>query len=222
MPEIIILSGKGGTGKTTLSAAFASLAKDAVICDLDVDAPDLHLLLKPEVKEHNEFYSGNEAIIDPDKCIACGECVERCRFDAIDEQDGVYRINPFECEGCKVCVHFCPEEAIDFPERHCGSWYVSQTRFGPMVHAQLFPGQENLRPPGVLVAPAGQGVGQLEQTGYDSVRRHPGHRLSGDQFPERHRPGRGRDRAHTLGPPRPGARPGAGHPLPGAGGGDHQ
>lgn len=143
MKEILVISGKGGTGKTSLTAAFAHLAANHVICDLDVDAPDMHLILKPQNTRKTEFVSGHEAVIDPDKCAACGICREMCRYDAVNEKNGVYTINPLKCEGCKVCVAFCPVEAISFPDRYCGQWYVSDTRFGPMVHAQLLPGEEN-------------------------------------------------------------------------------
>jgi MinD superfamily P-loop ATPase len=143
MPEIVVLSGKGGTGKTSIIGAFAHLAREKVLCDLDVDAPDLHLLLHPEHEHEEEFFSGHEARIDQDRCVACGECIDTCRFDAVMEQGGAYVIDPLRCEGCKVCVALCPAQAIDFPQRHCGQWYVSKTRFGPMVHAQLFPGSEN-------------------------------------------------------------------------------
>ena len=143
MREIVVISGKGGTGKTSITAAFAHLAANKVICDLDVDAPDLHLLLDPAVVRDEAFISGHEAVIDPEKCVGCGLCASMCRYDAIDRDGDVYRIAPLRCEGCKVCVAFCPEQAIDFPDRHCGQRYLSDTRFGPMVHAQLFPGQEN-------------------------------------------------------------------------------
>ena len=143
MPEIIIISGKGGTGKTSLTAAFAHMAAGAVICDLDVDAPDLHLILRPEIKVREDFHSGHEAVIDPAACTACGLCAEMCRFGAVSNPPTGYRIDPLKCEGCKVCVQFCPAAAIRFPDRHCGEWYISSTRFGPMVHAQLFPGAEN-------------------------------------------------------------------------------
>ncbi|MFP4072194.1 MAG: ATP-binding protein [Desulfovibrionales bacterium] len=143
MPEIVILSGKGGTGKTSITGAFAHLAENAILCDLDVDAPDLHLLLQPEHEQEEQFFSGHEARIDKDRCEACGLCMDMCRFDAVHCVNGDYVVDSARCEGCKVCVHFCPAQAIDFPTRHCGSWYVSKTRFGPMVHAQLFPGEEN-------------------------------------------------------------------------------
>jgi MinD superfamily P-loop ATPase len=143
MSEIIVISGKGGTGKTSLTAAFAHLAVDAVICDLDVDAPDLHLILQPETEVREDFFSGHEAVIDPAACDGCGMCAEVCRFGAVFNAPAGYRIDPLKCEGCKVCVHFCPAGAIRFPERHCGEWFMSRTRFGPMVHAQLLPGAEN-------------------------------------------------------------------------------
>lgn len=160
MPEIVIISGKGGTGKTSLTAAFAHMAENAVVCDLDVDAPDLHLILQPEIKVREDFYSGNEARIDPEACTQCGLCAELCRFGAVSHPPGGYRIDPLKCEGCKVCVHFCPAGAIQFPDRHCGEWFISDTRFGPMVHAQLFPGAENS---GRLVALLRQKARELAQ-----------------------------------------------------------
>jgi MinD superfamily P-loop ATPase len=143
MREIVIISGKGGTGKTSLAGAFAHLARNKIICDLDVDAPDLHLILHPTREREEEFYSGHEARIDGEKCNQCGLCAAMCQFGAIRDGEGGFSVDPLRCEGCKVCVAFCPAEAIDFPEKHCGQWYVSSTRFGPMVHAQLFPGEEN-------------------------------------------------------------------------------
>ncbi len=143
MPEIIVISGKGGTGKTSLTAAFAHIAADTVVCDLDVDAPDLHLVLDPENETRESFYSGHEAVIDPAACDRCGVCAQVCRFEAVSDTSDGFKIDPLRCEGCKVCVHFCPAGAIRFPERHCGEWFLSRTRFGPMVHAQLFPGAEN-------------------------------------------------------------------------------
>lgn len=143
MREIVIISGKGGTGKTSLTAAFAHLSGAKVLCDLDVDAPDLHILLGPKATQTEEFYSGNEAVINPQGCTGCGTCMEMCAFEAIHREGEVCVVDPLRCEGCKVCVTFCPEQTIDFPERHCGSWSSSTTRFGPMIHAQLFPGEEN-------------------------------------------------------------------------------
>lgn len=143
MFEIVVLSGKGGTGKTSLTAAFAHLAENHVICDLDVDAPDLHLLLHPRETRTTEFAAGHEARILAERCTACGVCAEMCRFDAIAADAPTPVVDPMKCEGCKVCVTFCPENAIAFQEKQCGEWYRSETRFGPMVHAQLFPGEEN-------------------------------------------------------------------------------
>ncbi len=143
MREVIIISGKGGTGKTSLTGAFAHLAANKIICDLDVDAPDLHLLLQPVRERQEEFYSGHEARIDGEKCTGCGLCADMCQFGAIRQNGAGFVVDPLRCEGCKVCVAFCPEEAIGFPEKHCGQWYVSATRFGPLVHAQLFPGAAN-------------------------------------------------------------------------------
>jgi MinD superfamily P-loop ATPase len=142
MREILILSGKGGTGKTTLTAAFAHLASNHVVCDLDVDAPDLHLILQPDTHSVKPFESGHEAIIRPEDCERCGTCLSACRFDAIQGDDPPF-VNPLKCEGCKLCVAVCPADAITFALNHCGDWYQSESRFGPMVHAQLFPAEEN-------------------------------------------------------------------------------
>jgi MinD superfamily P-loop ATPase len=143
MREILIISGKGGTGKTSLTGAFAHLATNKIICDLDVDAPDLHLLLQPTHERQEEFHSGHEAEIDGEICDGCGLCAAMCRFGAIRESGAGFAVDPVRCEGCKVCVAFCPGKAMRFSEKHCGQWYVSATRFGPLVHAQLFPGAEN-------------------------------------------------------------------------------
>lgn len=140
--EVLIISGKGGTGKTCLTAAFAHLAVKKVICDLDVDAPDLHLLLLPQNLTTQEFVSGHTAVITG-RCDACGKCIDACHFDAIRPQKPHPAVDPLRCEGCKVCVALCPVEAIDFPEKRCGRWHLADTRFGPMIHAQLFPGEEN-------------------------------------------------------------------------------
>ena len=143
MREIVVISGKGGTGKTSITAAFAHLADNAMVCDLDVDAPDLHMLLAPVVEEEHAFRSGHEAVIDQERCTGCGVCAELCRFGAVREDQGKYVVDSLRCEGCKVCVRFCPDQAVDFVEKHCGQWFSSTMRFGPMIHAQLFPGEEN-------------------------------------------------------------------------------
>lgn len=147
MREIVVISGKGGTGKTSVCTAFAALAhkqgQKTVLCDLDVDVPDMHILLNPQVRRQEVFISGNTARIDAELCTACGRCAELCRFDAIRFENGVYSIDELGCEGCGVCHKLCPAQAVEFPERRCGEWYISETRFGPFVHAQLDPGQEN-------------------------------------------------------------------------------
>ncbi len=140
MKELIVISGKGGTGKTSVMAAFSSLAESMVLCDADVDAADLHLIMNPKVIQQTDFQSGNTAVINKDPCTECGLCREMCRFNAISAD---YKVNPIDCEGCGVCVHFCPEDAIDFPVSTCGEWFVSDTRFGPMVHARLGIAEEN-------------------------------------------------------------------------------
>lgn len=140
MKELVVISGKGGTGKTSLTAAFASLAKNRVLCDADVDAADLHLLMAPEIVERHEFQGGHKAAINQEKCTRCGLCQDLCNWSAIDED---FQIAPLDCEGCGVCVYFCPEKAIDFPIKTCGEWFISATRFGPMVHASLGIAEEN-------------------------------------------------------------------------------
>ncbi|MBQ9105094.1 MAG: ATP-binding protein [Mailhella sp.] len=143
MREIVVISGKGGTGKTTVSASFAHLAQNKIICDLDVDAPDMHILLAPEVKQSEPFVSGFEAVIRRDACIGCGKCAGLCAFEAISLESDGYKVDPLRCEGCGVCAKLCPVQAIDLEEGRCGDWFVSDTRFGQMVHAQLYPGKEN-------------------------------------------------------------------------------
>ena len=140
MKELIVISGKGGTGKTSLIAAFASLAENKVLCDADVDAADLHLLMDPHISMRADFKSGHTANIDKSKCTECGLCLDLCQFSAISNE---FKINHIDCEGCGVCVYFCPEKAIDFPENSCGEWFVSETRFGPLVHARLGIAEEN-------------------------------------------------------------------------------
>ena len=149
MKELVVISGKGGTGKTSLTASFAALAPNAAFADADVDAADLHLLLAPEVRRREEFRSGHAAAIRAANCVGCGRCAALCRFEAIVPAtrpgDGArtFAVDPGACEGCGVCVWNCPVRAIDFPEQVCGDWFVSVTRFGPLVHARLHPGAVN-------------------------------------------------------------------------------
>ena len=140
MKEVVIISGKGGTGKTSLVAACASLAGNKVLCDADVDAADLHLITAPQIRESHDFQSGHTAIIDPDRCTRCGRCRDLCKWNAISDD---FVVDPIECEGCGVCHYFCPEDAIDFPLNTCGEWFISDTRFGPMAHARLGIAEEN-------------------------------------------------------------------------------
>ncbi len=144
MKELVIISGKGGTGKTSITGSLAALAKNAVLADCDVDAADLHLILKPAIRTSHDFYSGHQAGIRTADCTACGICKTICRFDAISlHPDGRARIDPAACEGCGICVQFCPEQAIDFPDSLCGEWFISKTRFGPLIHARLGIAAEN-------------------------------------------------------------------------------
>jgi MinD superfamily P-loop ATPase len=138
--QIALISGKGGTGKTVLTASFAALAKKACFVDCDVDAADLHLLLHPTVRETNTFRSGYTAQIDMEECTGCGQCVEVCRFNAIRAD---YHVDPVACEGCRICSYVCPVGAIKMEENVSGEWYVSQTKYGPFVHARLGIAEEN-------------------------------------------------------------------------------
>ena len=172
MREIVIISGKGGTGKTSLTASFALLAKNAVLADCDVDAADLHLILTPEIKEKHEFWSGHEAFVLQDKCTGCGACLILCRFGAIKETpvsfgEYSYTVDPTSCEGCGACVRFCPKKAVDLKERLCGEWMISDTRAGPMVHAKLGIAAENS---GKLVSTVRQEAKKLATaTGRDTI-----------------------------------------------------
>lgn len=140
MRQIVIISGKGGTGKTVISASFAVLAKSKVMADCDVDAADLHLLLHPEIIESNEFYSGKTASINKEICQECHKCIEVCRFSAIRES---FVIDPISCEGCGICNLICPVEAIKMEDSLSGEWFISETKYGPMVHAKLGIAKEN-------------------------------------------------------------------------------
>ena len=141
MKELVVISGKGGTGKTSIAAAFASL---------DVDAADLHIILEPKIRQASDFSGGKKASIITEKCIGCGKCANICRFGAVSlngSSNGIiaktYTVDPVSCEGCKVCVEFCPTDAIKFDDAINGRWFISDTRFGPMVHAKLGIAEEN-------------------------------------------------------------------------------
>ncbi len=150
--QLIILSGKGGTGKTSITAAFAHLASQsqhpipAILVDADVDAANLGLVLQPDGAEQHEFWGGSIAEIDPDDCIGCGRCAEVCRYDAAfptAEDPGIYRIDPLACDGCAACVYACPQEIISMVRQQEGLWFHSHAAYGDIFHAELFPGKEN-------------------------------------------------------------------------------
>lgn len=144
MKELVVISGKGGTGKTSVSADFAALTDRAVVADVDVDAPDMHLILQPEIKERHAFAGGGKAWIDEEQCIACGKCMELCHFEAVSATpEGGYRVDDLACEGCGLCVLVCPADAVSLREAENGEWYVSESRFGKFVHARLGAAQEN-------------------------------------------------------------------------------
>jgi len=140
MKQIVIISGKGGTGKTVITGALAALAENKVMADCDVDAADLHLLLEPKIEQRHEFRSGKTAVIDRDKCVRCGKCRSICRFDAIS---GDFIVDGVSCEGCAFCSFACPVGAVKMEENISGEWFISNTRFGPMVHAKLGVAEEN-------------------------------------------------------------------------------
>lgn len=142
MKEIVLLSGKGGTGKTSLTAVFASLMSEVVLVDCDVDAANLHLLLEPLVEERHDFVGGEKARVDTTACDGCGLCAGVCRFEAI-RLDAIATVDPLHCEGCGVCAWTCPVGAISLEPQVCGQWFLSHTKLGPMLHARLTPGQDN-------------------------------------------------------------------------------
>jgi MinD superfamily P-loop ATPase len=149
MKQLVILSGKGGTGKTSLAAAFAHLvsqsplANRVVLADADVDAANLELVLQPRLLEQEDFHGGQIAVIDESTCTSCGDCETVCRFDAINHADGLYQIDPIACDGCAACVYQCPSGSISMQEQVAGTYCVSETRYGPLYHASLYPGREN-------------------------------------------------------------------------------
>lgn len=176
MKQLVILSGKGGTGKTSVAAAFAHLAAEgdplvrAVLADADVDAANLELVLDPQPLETHEFVGGAVAVIDPELCEGCGNCYDVCRFDAVlPPADGreAYAVDPIACEGCAACVYQCPEEAIHMAPQLAGHWFRSDSRYGPLFHAALRPAQQNS---GKLVTLVKQQARLLAlDDGYDAV-----------------------------------------------------
>ncbi|MBF7081467.1 ATP-binding protein [Desulfallas sp. Bu1-1] len=139
MKEVTVISGKGGTGKTSITGSFAVLAQNHVLVDCDVDAANLHLLLDPEIQVRKNFWGMPKVEIDPQKCTGCGLCEELCRFGAVKQG----RVDQMSCEGCRVCYHACPEGAVRLVENLAGEWFISRTRYGPFVHARLGVAQDN-------------------------------------------------------------------------------
>ncbi|NLE22483.1 MAG: 4Fe-4S binding protein [Actinobacteria bacterium] len=142
--ELVVISGKGGTGKTSVVAGFAALAGGAVLADCDVDAADLHLVLRPELGREHDFSGRHQAVIDGATCTSCGRCAEVCRFAAVLGPTAAgYDIDPIACEGCGLCARVCPEAAISMEPVVSGAWMTSETRFGPLVHARLGIAEDN-------------------------------------------------------------------------------
>ena len=168
--QVTIISGKGGTGKTSLTASFAALARRKVLADCDVDAADLHLILQPKIKQRNDFYSGKVARIDPELCTECGICEAVCRFDAIHN----FVVDDVACEGCSFCAHMCPEDAIEMVTRRSGEWFISETRYGPMVHARLGIAEENSGKLVTLVRNQAKMLAEKEKLDYVLVDGPPG------------------------------------------------
>ncbi len=171
MKQMVIISGKGGTGKTTVAASFASLAVGAVLADADVDAANLHLILDPAIKVNETFSSGQEAIIDEEICTRCGECRSLCRFDAISED---FRIDSQACEGCGLCARRCPVEAIHMKPCISGRWFISDTRFGPFVHARLGIAADNSGKLVALVREKARELGEQRQSDFLIIDGAPG------------------------------------------------
>ncbi|MCD6230296.1 MAG: ATP-binding protein [Dehalococcoidia bacterium] len=163
MKELVIISGKGGTGKTSIAASFATLAQRKLLVDCDVDAADLHLILKPQVKENNEFWSGQSAFIDNEKCVQCGLCEKVCRFNAITNN---YVVDPISCEGCGLCARVCPVDAITMKDNMPGHWFVSETRYGTLVHAKLGIAEDNSGKLVTLIRTRAKAIAQEQNLDY--------------------------------------------------------
>ncbi len=155
MKQLTIISGKGGTGKTSVTASFATLAPSRIVVDADVDAANLFLTLEHHTVETSYFKGGSKAAINADDCTQCGDCRERCQFHAVSED---FVIDPISCEGCGVCAYFCPEKAISFERQVCGEKFISETPWGPMIHARLGIAEENS---GLLVSQLRQEARQM-------------------------------------------------------------
>jgi len=201
MKELVVISGKGGTGKTSLVASFAALSKDKVLADCDVDAADLHLVMDPCVRHREPFEGGKKAKIVAEHCTGCGEWKTVCRFDAViadGQVNGVdqFRIDPIACEGCGVCTLVCPADAIEFKKAVNGEWFVSETRHGPMVHARLGIAESNDS------QGASEGYSRKAWIRFGSNRWPAGNWMSSDSVGHRNRSGTGCDRADIVRPPR--------------------
>jgi MinD superfamily P-loop ATPase len=168
MKQLAVVSGKGGTGKTSLTAALAHLASSdgftdkLVIADADVDAANLELILDPQRQKSQDFLGGSVAVIDPERCALCGDCAQHCRFEAIIEQEGLWVVDPLACEGCGVCTLVCPNNAVALKQNTSGQLYQSTSRYGPLVHAELRPAHENS---GKLVSQVRGTARQIAQAG---------------------------------------------------------
>jgi MinD superfamily P-loop ATPase len=170
MKQLTVISGKGGTGKTSITAAFAALAKNKVMADADVDAADLHLILDPSIEKEEDFYGGRAPCLDKETCNECGLCIEHCRFEAIHD----FVIDPIACEGCGVCAQICPQNAITMKEKLCGQWFISQTRFGTLVHARLGIAEENSGKLVTLVRQQARLIAEKEKRDYIIIDGPPG------------------------------------------------
>ena len=171
MKQITVISGKGGTGKTVLTASFAALARKACIVDCDVDAADLHLLLHPIVREKHIFRSGSTAKIEKSRCRECGDCIDVCRFAAISDD---FVVDPVSCEGCGICSIVCPSQAITMEENLSGEWYVSTTKYGPFVHARLGIAEENSGKLVMKIRQAAQSIAKDERLDHVIIDGPPG------------------------------------------------
>lgn len=167
MKELVVISGKGGTGKTSIAASLIDLSERVVAADCDVDAANLHLVVRHSVRRTTPFEGGKKAVIDEAFCTSCGHCESLCRFDAISSNDSGFHIDKFACEGCGVCAYFCPERAIELIVEDGGEWFLSDMDSGPMVHARLVPGGENS---GKLVTIVrNEAKGAAETGGYGTI-----------------------------------------------------